>query len=284
MEKEIEIALMYATNRTRRNCLAQKYRRIKQRRQDEFEMVGSFQKPLIHPCEDRCDLNVSNYITFDSEKAMAEQENCFPESNSNEDLSQIILELNGGTDSVPCLFSGNCDKLSGIFSNSANERNDIPVYRLTEQRLHNFTNIKTKNYCEILLKTLRDARLSKAQSNKLISLLKLALPEPNNMPSSLKELLSMNEIEDIFLKRRVCVLCASEVSYELERCNTCLSNDQTKFAMVYDVDVNRVVPVFIEKRHDLIDEYKRVLEESSWRNPQHDIPNGQLYKRLVQEW
>ena len=103
-------------------------------------------------------------------------------------------------------------------------------------RLHPFTGVLTQECCLNLTKIISNENICKLQSNRLISLIKSALPEPNNMPSSLKESLPMMNIEDIFTTRKVCILCKRELLYDEKFCKNCLSTNKTTITPIFDVE------------------------------------------------
>jgi hypothetical protein len=74
------------------------------------------------------------------------------------------------------------NSIDGIDFNSCLAQPDV--------KLHNFTDINKVEYCKKLLLFLRDAKVSKTHTNRLIQLIHAALPSPNNLPKSMKQLLT----------------------------------------------------------------------------------------------
>ncbi|CAM4864583.1 unnamed protein product [Rotaria socialis] len=56
--------------------------------------------------------------------------------------------------------------------------------------LHSYTNITQSQFCTNLLRIFRDANICKAYSAKILQLINVALPHPNNLPTSLNALLT----------------------------------------------------------------------------------------------
>jgi hypothetical protein len=158
---------------------------------------------------------------------------------------------------------------------------ELPLITTPETRLHHFTNIPTNEYCQTLLRTLQDAKICKSQCNAMIKLLKSALPEPNNMPSSLKQLLSAMNVENLFVKKRVCITCEHEVPTEQNFCNQCRTVDPTKFASIYDIDLDRALSLLLRRLSTHIDEYKVKLDSTDPTEATSDIPFGMAYKELL---
>ena len=133
------------------------------------------------------------------------------------------------------------------------------------------------------MKNFRNAKICKSQSNVLISLLKSVLPEPHNMPSSLRNLLSVTKVGDILTKRRFCFECQLKVPYYQNFCKRCQVTDQTKFTSIYDVDVNKVLLLLIRRLSKHIEEYKRKIVNNVAAETSNDIPFAMVYRELLQK-
>lgn len=55
--------------------------------------------------------------------------------------------------------------------------------------LHEFTNVRTNEFCRRLLTWLRQGNVCKQQSEKILELFRSVLPIPNHLPRSMKDLL-----------------------------------------------------------------------------------------------
>ena len=73
-------------------------------------------------------------------------------------------------------------------------------------------------FCIELLKLLRDANVCKSHSKRFISLIQSVLPIPNNFPSTFESLLSLLNIEDLFMKRSVCLICKNDINFNEKKC------------------------------------------------------------------
>jgi hypothetical protein len=56
--------------------------------------------------------------------------------------------------------------------------------------LHPYTNISTNEFCTNVIRTFRTANLCKTYSSDMLKLIHLALPQPNNLPTSLNAVLN----------------------------------------------------------------------------------------------
>jgi hypothetical protein len=76
-----------------------------------------------------------------------------------------------------------------VLENSTEHFNFSSCFNETDTHLHDLTSITKYEYCTKLLLLLRDAKMSKSHTDKLIQLIHSGLPTPNNLPKSMKELL-----------------------------------------------------------------------------------------------
>jgi ribosomal protein L40E len=158
---------------------------------------------------------------------------------------------------------------------------EYPLIITPQTRLHYFTNILTNEYCQTLLRTLRDAKICKFQSNAVIKLLESALSEPNNMLSSLKQLLSAMNVENLFVKKKVCIRCENEVPTEQNFCNQCRMADLTKVASIYDIDLDRALSLLLRQSSTPIDEYQVKLDSTGPTKATSDVPFGMPGRELL---
>lgn len=149
--------------------------------------------------------------------------------------------------------------------------------------LHQLSSISTKSYCIDLLKLLRDANISKSHSKRFISLIRSALPIPNNFPATFDNLLSFLGISDLFIKRSVCLLCKTDLHFSEKKCTRCLVNDEKLRADIYNVDLNKVLTIMLKRLSPCIEEYKYKIKNNIDQNGTKDIPFGRLYRRLLEK-
>jgi hypothetical protein len=149
--------------------------------------------------------------------------------------------------------------------------------------LHGFTSISTKSYCVQLLKLLRDANVCKSHTKRFISLIQSILPLPNNLPSTLDDLLSLLNIENFFIKRSVCLICKNDLGYHEKKCTKCQVEDKTMIADIYDVNIRKVLTSMLKRLSPSIEEYKEKRKNNIDDNETKDIPFGHLYRRLLEK-
>jgi hypothetical protein len=286
MDEEIEISLKLS--RQQREKIDQRRNRFRrcQRQEDEFLLCKYRSLPLRD----------SNHISFEASEngnmlRYVDDQRTIAESTNEMDRKECVVTLhdsmesfeeeNHPMESSAMLMEDDAEMIS-VGDTDPFEWQDPPVTS-ADTRLHQYTNVTTDTYCRDLLKTLRNAKICKSQSNVLISLLKSVLPEPNNMPSSLKNLLAFAKIENIFTKRKVYLECKLVVPYDQNFCERCQVTDQTKFASIYDVDVNKVLFLLIRRLSKHIEEYKRKIVSDIEAETNNDIPFGMAYRELLQK-
>ena len=215
-------------------------------------------------------------------------------SESNDEIDcdnnyNIVNNLENDVDDDPKTDYESYDDIK--FDDGVNYGDDIAVNYMhnnspsiaTATYLHRFSDILTHHYCFKFTQILRDANICKVHSNRLISLIKSALPEPNNVQSSLGELLTILNIEDMFLKRQVCLLCQRELLYNETACKYCQSPDLTSIATVFDTDPARVLPILLKRLQPYTEEYKKQINEKDDFNNINDLPFGLIYKKLMKD-
>jgi hypothetical protein len=65
--------------------------------------------------------------------------------------------------------------------------------------LHPYTNTSTNEFCTNLISTFRKANLCKTYSLDMLKLIHLALPQPNNLPTSVNAVLKYIRVKLLFL-------------------------------------------------------------------------------------
>lgn len=166
-------------------------------------------------------------------------------------------------------------------STSEEDSNEAPT---EDSRIHEFTDVKTATYCTDLLNLLRDAGISKSHSKRLIALIKLILPIPNNLPSTMDDLLSFMNIDDLFFKQSVCLICKQYLEYKQNECFTCKHLDDKKIADVYNVNVKHVLKKLLKRLSPIIEQYKENINDDIDTEETKDIPFGKLYRELLNKY
>ena len=98
--------------------------------------------------------------------------------------------------------------------------------------LHDYTSNSTYDYCQAFTIIARQANLSKTSTNELLSLIKSGLPTPNQLPPTEEALLLLLGVEDLFIKRSICLACLHELDLNEKICSLCRSTDKNLIACV----------------------------------------------------
>ena len=154
-----------------------------------------------------------------------------------------------------------------------------------DRRLHSLTDICTYDACVQLMKLLRNSRVCKAQVKGFMSFFKNILPTPNNLPSTMNELLSKINVKACFEKRIVCSLCGREVDLKSKRCTHCSNFDKKHLIFIYDMHFNAILTSKIKRLFNIIQDYKEKIDcgFNRYNNEAYDIPFAQTYQNLLQK-
>ena len=283
MDTHIEIALMHSRQQRENNEDVRNRSHRERRRRDALLLLRQYQSSHIqdpsHTATDfRKETESCVSVIRDQSSILATEGNRIEETHYDQIDSTPSYEDSPMEWSTHVLDE---DEDASFYDETDVVVAELPLITIPETRLHYFTNILTNEYCRNLLRMLRDAKICKSQCNAMIKLLKSALPEPNNMPSSLKQLLSAMNVENLFVKKKVCIPCGHEVPTEQTFCNQCRMVDPTKFASIYDIDLDRALPLLLRRLSTHIDEYKSKLDSTDPSKATSDIPFGMAYKELL---
>ncbi|CAM4829295.1 unnamed protein product [Rotaria magnacalcarata] len=143
--------------------------------------------------------------------------------------------------------------------------------------LHSYTNITQSQFCTNLLRIFRDANICKAYSAKILQLINVALPHPNNLPTSLNALLTYMQVENLFFKRRISLSCKCDIKYTTKECLQCHSSDKMNFADVFDTDFTKCFSDIVERNAANIIQYRQKIMTGQ-NNENNDIPFQNIYQ------
>lgn len=147
--------------------------------------------------------------------------------------------------------------------------------------LHHYTDVSTHDFCYRLIRMFRDLHICKSKYRKFIQLIQSILPNPNNLPSSMDLLLSMFNINDnIFTKRKVCLLCENDIAGNLPFCSNCPTSTETNMAIIYDSDVSNLLFLLITRVWAEMMDYKKIIWKNNDIYNTKDIPFGDVYQDL----
>lgn len=151
--------------------------------------------------------------------------------------------------------------------------------------LHPYTNVTCTEFLSDFLSLLRSANVCKARSEELLTLIRSALPEPNNLPQTIAKLLRDLDIDhDLFMKRVVCTSCKSDlVSMSVHQCPACSAIDQSKRAIIYDGNVRAILSIMVSRLRLSIEAYTNTFSGTQSTTSHTDIPFGKVYQQFWKE-
>jgi hypothetical protein len=85
-------------------------------------------------------------------------------------------------------------------------------------------------------------------------------------------------VENLFIKRRVCLLCQIDIDYTATSCNRCKSNDNKQLADIYDIDDKLVFGDIIERHCVDIIKYREKISNLKTDDINNDIPFQKIYR------
>ncbi|CAF1609123.1 unnamed protein product, partial [Rotaria magnacalcarata] len=152
--------------------------------------------------------------------------------------------------------------------------NDSSEAESEEVCLHEYTNVSTKYYCTDLLNYLRAADICKSHSTRLITLIKSILPTPNHLPATMDDLLLFMNIENLFSRRSICLICKEDLEYKQRKCLNCKCCDEKSIADIYDINLKDVFTKLVKRLTPIIEEYKQKIYNNIDEQETKDIPFG----------
>ncbi|CAF4046241.1 unnamed protein product, partial [Rotaria magnacalcarata] len=150
--------------------------------------------------------------------------------------------------------------------------NDSSDAESEEVCLHEYTNVSTKYYCTDLLNYLRAADISKSHSTHLTTLIKSILPTPNHLPATMDDLLLFMNIDNLFSRRSICLICKGDLEYKQRKCLNCKCCDEKSIADIYDINLKDVFTKLVKRLTPIIEEYKQKIYNNIDEQETKDIP------------
>jgi len=288
MDEQIAIALAFAKDQKQKVLNTRKKRQQAQHQQDEFKMIDQYQSSSVQNSNRQTKKDnqqrapLPNSITDEEYykrnlKIIHDDVYCGANNSSEND---ILLEYNlPDIDNILSTDESIDDDDDDNDDDAIRAQSLLPVP--IERPLHYFTNISTNEYCRSLARLLRDSNICKSHSNRLISLIKSILPQPNYMPSSANELYTLMNVENLFTRRKVCITCKLELSYNENICAQCQSIDQKTIATIFDVDLNKVLSILLQRLSIFIEEYRKERLNNDTSEKINDIIFNKLYNQLA---
>ncbi|CAF2038300.1 unnamed protein product [Rotaria magnacalcarata] len=162
--------------------------------------------------------------------------------------------------------------------------NDSSEAASEEVCLQEYTKISTKYYCTDLLNYLRAADISKSHSTCLIALIKSILPTPNHLPATMNDLLLFMNIDNLFSRRSICLICKGDLEYKQRKCLNCKCYDEKSIVDIYGINLKDVFTKLVKRLTPIIEEHKENISNNINEQETKDIPFGYLYRELLKEY
>ena len=193
-------------------------------------------------------------------------------------------ECQSNAENLCVIIDGAPDDLSqqSLFTDRSDESSpSLKDWSSDDDEVHDHTSISTKSYCLELVNVFRDANICKSHAERFISLIRSILPIPNRFPSTIAELLTLLNIEDLFIRRSVCLGCGMDLGYNEKKCSKCGTFDEKQKADIYDVDLKKIFTSLLKRLSSIIEQYKEKIHQGVDTERTNDIPFGRLYRTLM---
>jgi len=87
-------------------------------------------------------------------------------------------------------------------------------------------------------------------------------------------------VENLFIKRRICLLCRHNMEKSIRLCVNCNTGGSKHFADVYDTDYVKVLSEIVERNISDIVQYRQQIMKGC-NNENNDIPFQKIYRSLL---
>ncbi|CAF3834664.1 unnamed protein product [Rotaria magnacalcarata] len=166
------------------------------------------------------------------------------------------------------------------------ESNDLVVDGFVQdtakyiQALHSHTSLDSFSFSKNLISFIRKANISKQHTEHLIGLIQSGLPQPNNLPTNYSALLSFLSVEDLFIKRTVCINCKVDLPTSSKTCSKCNSNKSHSRALIFDAMHELVFTQIYDRLHTIMNAYRDIFKQQTFDDENNDVVYNQNYKLL----
>ncbi|CAM4837547.1 unnamed protein product [Rotaria magnacalcarata] len=201
-----------------------------------------------------------------------------PEIQTN-DLSYFDI----GEDDELILNIDMIDQISA--SNSSSDHDEIDDTPSSNDFLHPYTDTPANTFCYQLVNLFRQSQLSKTQCHSFVDLIHSALPQPNNLPLNMNQLLSTLQLKvNFFKKRKVCLLCYNDLAGDARICLNCPTSADSNIAIIYDSDLMSILSILLKKLWKTICTYKEELRSNNDVSGDLDIGFAYAYQNLLRKF
>ncbi|CAF2997279.1 unnamed protein product [Rotaria socialis] len=157
----------------------------------------------------------------------------------------------------------------------------IPDNRKNNNCLHPYTNMKTYDFCRKLVEIFRSANISNIHCSHFLKLINETLPQPHHLPTTLKSLYDLMQVDQLFTKRLICTECQNILFHNDKVCKYCASSDSKSIATVFDINQQLVFARMLDRLvPDIERNRQQILIDSSSPQNNNDIMFNKIYRDL----
>ncbi|CAF1285763.1 unnamed protein product [Rotaria sordida] len=258
---EIEIALQYAKEKKIARYKKEKLRRYKARLNSRF--------------------NFNSTNSLETEQSITKKFTLMKLPSHNEkDFIEIDVSC-GPTESLDTngQITDNINQLCTT-SDILDFSDLVPYQEKKNSHLHQYTSVSCFLFSHNLIDFIRKANISKTHAEHLINLIQSVLPQPNTLPDDYAGILNLLSVENLFIKRLICLNCKTDLAFNLKNCPKCTNNHQQRLAIVHDALQDIMFTRIYDRLRSNIDLYREKFQKQSIDDETNDIVFNQNYKKM----
>ncbi|UJR12987.1 hypothetical protein I4U23_000013 [Adineta vaga] len=240
----------------------------------------------------KCSSSTSLCDTFSTEESM-------PNKISSQNLTLLDEQASTKTNITSASSLVNIDEqrenreTESIYSTYESSNFDNIFFRqqISDLTLHPYTTGSCYSFTKTLVTFIRKANISKRHANYLIGLIYSSLPQPNTFPKSYSGLLILLSgslidfafflsIENLFVKRIVCISCGKDLLMSSKKCWNCPDNKPKHLATIFDSLQEALFTQVYDRLSSVINSYREQFTNQPFDDESNDIIYNQNYKFL----
>ncbi|CAF1475211.1 unnamed protein product [Adineta ricciae] len=193
-----------------------------------------------------------------------------------DNLSQTS-PTNNNTEDEKTSKSSNSPRSVDTYFNLDNIVYSETVYDLN---LHPYTMTSCLSFSKQLIQLMRKSNISKSNANRFVKLIQSALPQPNILPKSYSAMLDSLSVENLFVKRVVCIKCKADLRAKSASCLPCSRDNERHLAFIFDSVQETVFTRVYNRLKSVIDTYQTIFTKNEADNKTNDLVFNNNYQFL----
>ena len=209
---------------------------------------------------------------------------------NNKSADEPFSEHNDSDDDI-CILDAyepfiNLDTSSGSDDEQQQQQQKQQYDEIDDEQLHSFTTINTSQACKQLLHLFRDTKTCKSQTQKFLTFIKSILPTPNQLSSTMTELLSKMNIHTFYEKRMIRALSRIQLDPTNKKYSSCIDFEEKHRIHINQTTLIEILGSIKSRLMKDIQDYQEKIHrnDASDRNKTYDIPLAFTYQNLLRDY